>query len=117
MTYLNDELRDAFLNTIDSFLSLNETIRYFHKIESDLKKTIPECPTESDRRLFKRCLRYAECSRANAEIAMLELEHLGYFQRVSINRLTSSINTFNREFDLVRKRSYEIIDLLENNKA
>lgn len=47
---------------------------------------------------------------------MLELEHFGYFQRVSINRLASSINTFNREFDLVRKRSYEIIDLLENNK-
>ena len=117
MQYTNDELIERAENALESFLVLNKTIKYFRKTELTLTKAIPKCPTNSDKRLFKRCLDYAKCSLFYAELAMFELENYGGLSRESVNRLTSSINMFNKEYDRVIERSYEIIDLLENNKS
>lgn len=116
MQHINDELIERAENALESFLVLNKTIKYFRDIELKLKKTIPKCPTKSDERLFKRCLDYAKCSLFYAELAMFELENYGGLSRESVNRLTSSINMFNKEYDRVIERSYKIIDLLENTK-
>ena len=48
---------------------------------------------------------------------MFEPENYGGLSRESVNRLALSINVFNKEYDRVIERSYEIIDLLENNKS
>ena len=117
MTYANDELIERAENALESFLVLNKTIKYSRKTELTLTKAILKCPTNSDKRLFKRCLDYAKCSLFYAELAMFELENYGGLSRESVNRLTSSIDMFNKEYDLVRKRSYEIVDLLEKNKS
>lgn len=117
MQHTNDELIERAENALESFLVLNKTINYFRKTELTLTKVIPKCPTDSDKRLFKRCLDYAKCSIFVAELAMSELENYGGLSRESVKRLTSSINMFNKEYDLVQKRSYEIVDLLEKNKS
>lgn len=117
MTHINDELIERAVNALESFLTLDKTIKYFSTIELKLKKAIPKCPTKSDERLFKRCFDYARCARLNAELAMIDLENHGGLNCSSVNRLASSINMFNKEYDRVIKRSYEIIDLLENHKG
>lgn len=117
MTYANDELIERAMNALESFLALDKTIKYFRKTELTLTKAIRKCPTNSDKRLFKRCLDYAKCSLFYAELAIFELENYGGLSRDSVNLLNSSINMFNKEYDCVIKRSYEIIDLLENNES
>lgn len=117
MQHSNDELIERAVNALESFLTLDKTIKYFSTIELKLKKAIPKCPTKSDERLFKKCFDFARHARLNAELVMLDLESHGVLHWTSVDRLTSSINMFNKEYDRVIKRSYEIIDLLENNKS
>lgn len=113
----NNELADKLINALESFLTLDETIKYFYQIESDLKSVIPHCPTESDKRLFKSCLRSAEHARYLAESAMRHLEKHGCLHSIVIDPLVSSIRMFSMKHRLVRKRSYEIVDLSENKQS
>lgn len=112
----NNELADKLINALESFLTLDKTIKYFHQIESDLKSAIPHCPTESDKKLFKSCLRSAEYARSCAESAMRHLEKHGCLEIRVINPIEDSINRFRKKHYLVRKRSYEIVELLENKE-
>lgn len=112
----NNELADRLINALESFLTLDETIKYFHQIESDLKNAILHCPTESDKKLFKSCLRSAKYARSCAESAMRHLEKHGCLEMRVINPIEDSIKQFRKKHYLVRKRSYEIVELLENNE-
>ena len=117
MMHCNNDLADALVSALESFLTLDETIKYFHQIESDLKNAIPHCPTESDKRLFKSCLRSAEYARSRAESAMRHLEKHGCLDVRVINQIEDSIKQFRTKHVLVRKRSYELVDLFENKQS
>lgn len=117
MLYPNNDLADALVSALESFLTLDETIKYFHNIETDLKNVIPHCPTESDKRLFKSCLRSAEHVRFLAKSAMRSLEKHGRLYSIVADPLVSSIRLFRMKHDLVLKRSYELVDLFENSKS
>lgn len=111
MMHRNNDLADALVSALESFLTLDQTIKYFHNIETDLKNAIPYCPTDSDKRLFKSCLRSAEHVRSLAESAMRSLEKHDCLYSIVVDPLVSSIRMFSMKHELVRKRSYEIVDL------
>ena len=115
--YPNNDLADTLVSALESFLTLDQTIKYFHNIESDLKNAIPYCLTDSDQRLFKSCLRSAEHARSLAESAMRSLEMHGCLYSIVVDPLVSSIRLFHMRHDLVLKRSYEIVDLFENKQS
>lgn len=113
----NNALANKLINALEAFLTLDEIIKYFRSIESDLKNAIPHCPTESDERLFKSCLRSAEHARYLAESAMQSLERHGCLYSIVVDPLVSSIRLFHMQHSLVLKRSCEIIELLENQEV
>lgn len=116
MDHINDELIERSINALDSFLALDEIIKHFRDVESKLTRATLACPTESDKRLFERCLNSARCVGVNAKLAMIDLENHGGLHPTSVNRLTESVVVFNRKYCRVIKRFHEIVDLLENNK-
>lgn len=116
MDHINDELIERAENALESFLVLDKTIKHFRRVELNLTRATLACPTESDKRLFERCLKSAKCAIVNAKLAMLDLENYGGLHLASVNRLAASIQSFNMKYRRVIERFHEIVDLLEKNK-
>lgn len=102
---------------IKSNLSEFELLYKLLVIEKDLNDYIErfnhalmyELTKESDKQLFSRGLEKVEYAKLRADEAYLFLEKHGFLYLSTIDRLVDAVEDFQRHFELIRKRSLEIL--------
>lgn len=97
-----------------TYLKLLGIIEHFILQESRLKKAMSDCKDKSDKQLFSRSLRQARRVLSRADIAIDILEMHGKVYQSSIDQVVNAIDKFNVDYEIIRRRSLEI--LIENEE-
>lgn len=92
-----------------TYLKLLEIIDHFTLQESRLKKAMSDCKDKSDKQLFSRSLRKARRVISRADITIDILNLYGKVYQSCIYHVVNSIDKFNEDYNLVRKRFPEIL--------
>ena len=83
--------------------------QYLKSRISSLKATISDCNKQSDKELFSESLRKAEYAKKILDDSIEFLNLHGFLYRSTIDRLVDAVEDFQRHFELIRKRSLEIL--------
>lgn len=83
--------------------------QYLKSRISSLKATISECNKQPDKELFGESLRKAEYAKKILDDSSEFLDLHGFLYRSTIDRLVDAVEDFQRHFELIRKRSLEIL--------
>lgn len=97
-----------------TYLKLLEIMDHFILQESKLKKAMSNCKNKHDKQLFSRSLRKARRVISRADIAIDILKLYGKVYQSSIYHVVNSIDEFEKDLDLIKQRSLEI--LIENEE-
>lgn len=97
-----------------TYLKLLEIMGHFILQESKLKKAMSNCKNKHDKQLFSRSLRKARRVISRADIAIDILKLYGKVYQSSIYHVVNSIDEFEKDLDLIKQRSLEI--LIENEE-
>ena len=83
--------------------------QYLKSRISNLKAMISDCNNQSDKELFGESLRKAEYAKKILDDSSEFLNLHGFLYRSTIDRLVDAVEDFQRHFELIRKRSLEIL--------
>ena len=97
-----------------TYLKLLEIMDHFILQKSKLKKAMSNCKNKHDKQLFSRSLRKARRVISRADIAIDILKLYGKVYQSSIYHVVNSIDEFEKDLDLIKQRSLEI--LIENRE-
>ena len=83
--------------------------QYLKSRISNLKVMIPDCDKQSDKELFRRCLKKAEYAKKILDESNEFLDLHGFLYRSTIDRLVDAVEDFNKDLYPARKRSLDIL--------